>query len=109
MEQLHRQQAAPQIPPSKTFLNYPAYRFKNPLYACLLLTHYAMTISLSLIVNPRVGPRTPDRVEAALEICKIYAALGGNHPVGSLTCLASVWWAGLTFDSRKYPHGNSIS
>lgn len=103
IEQLHRQQSAPEPPPRRTFLGYPTIRFKNPLYACLLLTHYAMTISLSLIVDPRVGPRTPDRVNAAIQICRIYAALGGNHPVGSLTCLASVWWAGLTFDSRKYP------
>jgi hypothetical protein len=108
MEQLHRQKLAPGSPPSKTFLGYPTYRFKNPLYACLLLTHYAMTISLSLILDPRVGPRKQDRIDAAIEICKIYAALGGNHPVGSLTCLASVWWAGLTFDSRKYPQGKSI-
>jgi hypothetical protein len=108
MELLHRQQSAPEPPPLKTFLGYPTIRFKNPLYACLLLTHYAMTISLSLIVDPRVGPRRQDRVDAAIEICRIYASLGGNHPVGSLTCLASVWWAGLTFDSRKYPHGNSL-
>jgi len=109
MELLHRQKSAPEPPPKKTFLNYPTIRFKNPLYACLLLTHYAMTISLSLIVDPRVGPRTQDRVDAAVQICRIYAALGGNHPVGSLTCLASVWWAGLTFDSRKYPQGILIS
>jgi hypothetical protein len=105
MELLHRQQTAPEPPPDKTFLGYPTIRFKNPLYACLLLTHYAMTISLSLIVDPCVGPRTPERVDAAIEICRIYAALGGNHPVGSLTCLASVWWAGLTFDSRRFPEG----
>ena len=105
MELLHRQQSAPEPPPEKTFLDHPTIRFKNPLYACLLLTHYAMTISLSLIVDPRVGPRTVDRVDAAMHICRIYSALGGNHPVGSLTCLASVWWAGLVFDSRKYPEG----
>jgi hypothetical protein len=104
-ELLYRQQAFGDLPLDKTFLHYPTIRFKNPLYACLLLTHYAMTISLSLILDPQVGPRTTDRVEAAVEICRIYAALGGNHPVGSLTCLASVWWAGLTFDSRTYPQG----
>lgn len=105
MEQLHRQQYAPEPPPEKSFLGYPSIRFKNPLYACLLLTHYALTISLSLIVDPRVGPRTRDRIDAAVEICRIYASLGGNHPVGSLTCLAAVWWAGLVFDARKYPLG----
>jgi hypothetical protein len=105
MEQLHRQQLAPAPPPEKSFLGYPSIRFKNPLYACLLLTHYALTISLSLIVDPRVGPRTKDRIDAAVEICRIYASLGGNHPVGSLTCLAAVWWAGLVFDARKYPFG----
>ena len=109
MEQLHRQQYAPEPPPEKSFLGYPSIRFKNPLYACLLLTHYALTISLSLIVDPRVGPRTKDRVDAAVEICRIYASLGGNHPVGSLTCLAAVWWAGLVFDERKYPLGKFSS
>ena len=104
-ELLYRQQSFDDLASDKSFLHYPTIRFKNPLYACLLLTHYAMTISLSLIVDPQVGPRTNDRVEAAVEICRIYAALGGNHPVGSLTCLASVWWAGLTFDSRTYPQG----
>ena len=98
MEQVHRQQPFPASVVENKFLHYPALRFKNPLYACLLLTHCAMTISLSLIVEPRVGPRLVERVEAAVEICRIYAALGGNHPVGSLTCLASVWWAGLTFE-----------
>ena len=107
MEQLHRQQYAPEPPPEKSFLGYRSIRFKNPLYACLLLTHYALTISLSLIVDPRVGPRTRDRIDAAVEICRIYASLGGNHPVGSLTCLAAVWWAGLVFDARKYPLGTS--
>jgi hypothetical protein len=111
-EQLYRQQTAPLTtyhgsvqrisdhPPCsrKNFLHYPCLRFKNPLYACLLLTHSAMTISLSLIVDPKVGPRLTERVDAAVQICRIYAALGGNHPVGSLTCLASVWWAGLTFE-----------
>lgn len=107
VESLYRQQPTPEPPPEKTFLHYPPIRFKNPLYACLLLTHYAMTISLSLIVDPKPGPRKPDRVEAAIEICRIYASLGGNHPVGSLTCLASVWWAGLTFDSKRFPAGIS--
>ena len=70
------------------------------------ITHaYAMTISLSLIVDPQVGPRTQDRVDAALQIGRIDAASGVNHPMGSLTRLASVWWARLTFDSRKYPQG----
>lgn len=105
MELLYRQQHEPEPSPERKFLDYPPIRFKNPLYACLLLTHYALAISLSLIVYPRVGPRTTERIEAAVEICRIYASLGGNHPVGSLTCLASVWWAGLTFDSRKYPKG----
>ena len=105
MENLYRQQLLPEPPPEKTFLQYPTIRFKNPLYACLLLTHYALVISLSLILDPTVGPRTQDRLFAAIEICRIYAALGGNHPVGSLTCLASVWWAGLTFDSKTFPNG----
>jgi hypothetical protein len=105
LEQVHRQ-----IPPSadskgKQFMTYPVLRFRNPLYACLLLTHYAISISSSLILDHRVGPRLPDRVEAAVEICQIYAALGGNHPVGSLTCLASLWWAGLVFDDTIHPDG----
>ena len=112
-EQLYRQQTSTHsnnhhengqrisdLPPcsDKQFLHHPCLWFKNPLYACLLLTHSAMTISLSLIVDPKVGPRLTERVDAAVQICRIYAALGGNHPVGSLTCLASVWWAGLTFE-----------
>ena len=111
MELVHRQQTQSRVgeqqSSSNKFLHHPSLRFKNPLYACLLLTRYAMTISLSLIVDPQVGPRVKDRVDAAVEICRIYAALGGSHPVGSLTCLASVWWAGLTFepDTKGYSLG----
>jgi hypothetical protein len=106
IEQIHRQGPLTLPPKEKRFLSYPPLRFKNPLYACLLLTHYAIRISSSLILDQRVGPRMPDRVDAAVEICRIYAALGGNHPVGSLTCLASVWWAGLVFDEGTHPDGN---
>lgn len=108
VEEVHRQQSCMTDSKEKRFLSYPPLRFKNPLYGCLLLAHNAIKISSSLIVDQNVGPRTPDRVDAAVEICRIYAALGGNHPVGSLTCLASVWWAGLVFDDRTSPGGTTF-
>ena len=105
LEQLHRQTPPDADSKEKHFLSYPELRFRNPLYACLLLAHYAIRISSSFVLDQRIGPQTPDRLEAAIEICRIYAALGGNHPVGSLTCLASIWWAGLVFDETTHPNG----
>jgi hypothetical protein len=85
-----------------SFLGYHALRFQDPLYACLLLTHYSIKIASSLILDPRVGPHSPDRVSSAVQICRIFSALGDDPPVGALTCLAAIWWAGLVFDENHH-------
>ena len=70
------------------------------------ITHALRDENFIVFNRGPTSPRTQDRVDVAVRICQIYGALGGSH---SLTCLASVWWDGLTFDSRKYPQGVLIS
>jgi hypothetical protein len=95
-----------------TFLNYPPpTRIQNSLYATLLIRHFMTGIYLSLISDPCPGPVSPERFQAAIDICRYFVALYGDPPYAQAdlllrpvdNCMALIT-AGFTFREEGYPN-----
>ena len=92
-----------------TFLQYQPTRIQNKLYTTLLIRHFMMGIYLSLISNPCPSPVSPERFQAAIDICRCFIALYGDppHPHSDPllrpadNCMALIT-VGLTFSEESY-------
>ena len=95
-----------------SFLQYQPVRVQNKLYSSLLIRHFMTGIYLSLISDPCPGPVSPERFQAAIDICRYFVALYGDPPYSSThdtllrpvdNCMALIT-AGFTFREEDYPH-----
>jgi hypothetical protein len=94
-----------------TFLHYQPTRIQNKLYATLLIRHFMTGIYLSLISDPCPGPVSPERFQAAIDICRYFVALYGDPPYPHSdpllrpvdNCMALIT-AGFTFREENYPN-----
>jgi hypothetical protein len=95
---------------SANFLNYGSMRIQNKVYATLLIRHFMVGIYLSLIADPCPGPVSPERFQAAIDICRYFVALYGDPPYSQQdpmlrpvdNCMALIT-AGFTFREENYP------
>ena len=93
-----------------SFLHYQPTRIQNKLYATLLIRHFMTGIYLSLISDPCPGPVSPERFQAAIDICRYFVALYGDPPYPNSdpllrpvdNCMALIT-AGFTFNEDNYP------
>lgn len=93
-----------------SFLHYQPTRIQNKIYATLLIRHFMTGIYLSLISDPCPGPVSPERFQAAIDICRYFVALYGDPPYPQSdpllrpvdNCMALIT-AGFTFNEENYP------
>ena len=76
----------------------------EPVFGYILMTTYQLLISLTLISHPRLDDTCPDRIQAATELCRLYAVLQAEPPeCFDLPLLSSLFSAGLAFSPISYP------
>jgi hypothetical protein len=87
----------------------PVLGLTEPGYGHLLLASFHLTISLSIIADPRLGPVMKQRTHAAIELCRHYAVLQVNVPdCNEIPILTSLLLAGLTLGPMTHPDGMSL-
>jgi hypothetical protein len=92
-----------------SFLHYQPIQIQNKLYSTLLIRHFMTGIYLSLISDQCPGPVSPERFQAAIDICRYFVALYGDPPYSHSNpllrpvdnCMALIT-AGFTFCGENY-------
>lgn len=82
----------------------------DTLFPKLLIIHASLLIHLSIVIHEKLGPVPGSRVDAAVEICQIFAsmsedALSPLKQAGESRLLNALWLAGLVLDKHRYPLG----
>lgn len=91
------------------FLEYPMYNFPDMGFAEMYLIHASLGIHLSIVMTGQLGPYPNSRCESAIQVCRIYAALGKQESVqkaGEGGVITALWLAGLVLGSHRYPAGS---
>src|SRR5271170_7679883 len=98
-------------PDDAQFLHYPPYEIKDPMVGQMLMIHASLGIHLSIVVTGKLGPYPRIRYESAVQVCRIYAALGSSRPTiektGQSRMINALWLAGLVLGRDYYPAGMS--
>lgn len=82
----------------------------EPIYGYILITTYHLIISLTLISQPGLETVCPERIEAATELCRIYAVLQVDPPeCFDLPLLTSLFSAGMSFNPISSPDRTSLT
>jgi len=88
-----------------TFLNYPPLPFNNHVYAGLLIMYHRLQILVSLIIEPQVGDDPPERLEAALNLCRTYASYRAARTTMPSTMIIPLVLSGFVLGETDYPKG----
>jgi hypothetical protein len=91
--------------PGLRFLNHEPRAFADEVYAIMLAQYFTVRIQVSLISSPQLGPYPRDRYMFAIELCRVYAAIGGLTRPGLTGLLAGLVYAGLALTDKSYPLG----
>jgi hypothetical protein len=62
-----------------------------------------------LVMNPQIGPYPPERHLFAIELCRVYAALGGLRRPGLTGLAIGLFYAGLVLTDKTFPLGIYLS
>jgi hypothetical protein len=69
-------------------------------------------IHLNIVVTGKLGPYPRTQYEYAVQVCRIYAALGSSRSTiektGQSRMINSLWLAGLVLGRDCYPAGMSL-
>lgn len=88
--------------PAQQFLDHPPLRISNIFYANLLNAMRAISIYISLILNPSVGPvGAPQRFAMAVEMCRTLAAMEGNTVIPATSRIWTIFLIGVAFGGTK--------
>jgi hypothetical protein len=84
----------------------PVPGITNISYGYRIVSNYLLTMALTFIRNPRIGPLFEDREEAAIELCRHYATIQHTTTAcRNLPLLTALWAAGLTLGPTSHPRG----
>lgn len=92
-----------------TFLNYPPLPFKNVIYASLMIMYYRLQILGSLIIRPKLGPEPPQRLEAAINLCRTFASYKALRVKVPSPMVLPITLAGFVLGPRTHSHGNALA
>lgn len=87
------------------FLHYPPLKISNKLYGALLVQYYWTFMYLTFITHPQPGPFPVERFQAAVDLGRTYAAIGGGNSVGVSRLVLGLYLTGLTLGEPMYPTG----
>lgn len=91
--------------PGLSFLDHEQLTFADEVFAIMLVQYFTVRIQVSLISSPQPGPQPNDRYMFGIELCRIYAAIGGLKRPGLTGLLAGLSYAGLVLTDKTYPLG----
>jgi len=91
--------------PRLKFLDYEPLTFADETYAIMLVQYFSCRIQLSLVMNPQIGPYPSERHMFAIELCRVYAAIGGLKKPGLSGLLVGLVYAGLVLTDKTCPLG----
>jgi len=103
-----RRAALPSVSPPIRFLDYEPLTFADESYAIMLVQYFTIRIQLSLVANPQIGPYPAERHMFAVELCRVYAAIGGLRKPGLSGLLVGLFFAGLALTDKTYPLGKKL-
>ena len=89
-----------------TFLHYPPLPFKNVLYASLMIQYYRLQILGSLIIRPLLGPEPPQRLEAAVNLCRTFASYKSLRVKIPSSMVIPMALAGFVLGGMTHSQGN---
>jgi hypothetical protein len=93
-------------PPQEVFEPVPG--ITDISFGYRLMASYMLTIALTFVQNSRIGLISQQRYDAALDLCRTYAAVQGTRSTcPNLPVLTALWFAGLTFGPRTHFAGYS--
>jgi hypothetical protein len=95
-------------PAENTFLHYPPFEIVDLVLSQSRLSHASLGIHLSIARSGTLGPYPHSRYENAVEVCRIYAAMGMDPAIrktGQGRVINGLWLAGLVLGSPFYPAG----
>ena len=96
---------------SLRFLSYSKYIIFDPLVAFMHLTHAYLAIHMNIILAGGLNRQDHESYNAAILICRIFAALQGglgqNERMMLYRCITALLFAGLVFTDYQYPDGKS--
>jgi hypothetical protein len=88
-----------------TLLDYPPLPFKNVVYAGQMIMFYRLQILGSLIIRPEPGPQPANRLEAAINLCRTFAAYKALRQRISSTMIIPLTLAGFVLGETEHPQG----
>ena len=88
-----------------TFLDYPPLQFKNIVYASLLIMYYRLEILGSLVIRPELGPEPPERLEAAVNLCRTLASYKSLRQKVPALMVVPLTLAGFVLGETSHPQG----
>lgn len=91
--------------PLLKFLDYEPLTFADETYAIMLVQYFTCRIQLSLVSNPQLGPYPSERHRFSVEICRVYAAIGGLKKPGLSGLLVGLFYAALALTDKTFPLG----
>lgn len=87
------------------FLDYKPLTFVDEAYAVMLVQYFTCRIQLSLVSNPRLGPHPNERYMFAVELCRVYAGIGGLKKPGLSGLLVGLFYSALVLTDKTFPLG----
>lgn len=97
---------------TKSFLHYPPYEIMDMVFAQMVLLHASLGIHLSIAKTGTLGPYPHSRYENAVQVCRIYAAIGTKpalQKTGQSRLINALWLSGLVLGSSLYPAGRPLT
>lgn len=88
-----------------SFLNYPPLPFKNAVYASIMIMYYRLQILGSLVTRPEPGPDPPQRLEAAINLCRTYASYKALREKIASVMVLPLTLAGFVLGETSHPEG----
>jgi hypothetical protein len=90
------------------FLHYPPLDIVDMVFAQMGLLHASLVIHLSIAKTGTLGPYPYCRYENAVQVCRLYAAMGAKpelQKTGQSRLITALWLAGLVLGNPFYPAG----
>jgi hypothetical protein len=108
LAELYEQAAQGILPvPSQQFLDYPAKAISNSFFANLLIAWRALSIYISLIREPSIGPNYQFRFDHAVEICRTLASLADDKSNSASSKVWILFLLGVAFGGPRRSPGES--
>jgi hypothetical protein len=92
---------------TRLFLEYPVYHVSDSFFANLLNAWRAMSIYISLILDPTIGPSCQYRFDLAVDICRVFATLAEDRSNSASSKVWILFLAGVAFGGPNRSPGEA--